>query len=136
MLDLTSRENPGKIFLQVLTEAVGSGRARIPTRPSLDPRPGQTIVGFDTNGDDGLTAILPREAMALVREQERRGGREFDWTPNAVTKQLIALGALVKRQGRQDAGTTVRFGGKIHRVWMIRDSQLGLAEAKEDQDVT
>jgi hypothetical protein len=72
--------------------------------------------------------------MGLVRDQEKRVGREFSWTPNAVTKQLFDLDALAKQQNRKDYGTTVRFGPVEHRVWLIRSQVLGLAEAREDEE--
>ncbi len=95
------------------------------------------MIGFDQDRKDGFVAIFPREAMAFVREQEWRAGRDFDWSPNAVSKQLIALGALVRRQRRKDAGTTVQFQGKVHRVWLIRTRHVGMGKREDDEeDVT
>jgi hypothetical protein len=136
LLELIRGENPAEIFLHALSEAISSGRARIVTSPSDGSKHGPPIVGFKKHIGEDLTCVFPREAMGLVRDLERRMGREFDWTPNAVSKQLANLGALVTRQGRKDYGTITRFGGNEHRVWLIRNRWLGLTGWKEDELVT
>jgi hypothetical protein len=134
MFELISGENPGEIFLRVLSEAIGSGRARIVTAHYDLAKTGPPVVGFQRKKEKTIICVFPREAMGLVRDQEKRVGREFSWTPNAVTKQLFDLDALAKQQNRKDYGTTVRFGPVEHRVWLIRSQVLGLAEAREDEE--
>ena len=125
MLYLIHQENPGKILLQVLGEAMGSGRARINGMEVDDTSQNTPIVGFVFPRRDSCVFIFPREAMAFVREQEKRAGRDFSWTPNAVSKALRALGALVKGQVGKDFGTRMKFKGRTHRTWMMPVSAFG-----------
>jgi hypothetical protein len=136
MLNLIRKENPAEIFLQVLTEAIAAGRARIRSGDLSGSERGAPIIGFWRDSDsDECVCILPHEATGLVREQEKRSGRDFDWSPQAIAKQLYAHGALVRSQARKDFGTTVRLGVKTYRVWRIKCSFLGWG--KEDgEDVT
>lgn len=139
MLDLINKENPGGVFLRTISEALASGRARLKETVPTRTQHGGIVIGFDQDSKDGLVSIFPGESMAFVREQEWRAGREFDWTPNAVSKQLISLGALVKRQDRKDAGTTVRYQGKVQRVWLVRTRHLGIQTghpSDDEEDVT
>jgi len=136
-------EQANNVFLDTLTDLLQSGRAVLHSPDSkiwrganpveLEPHELRGVVGF-LRRDDEHAYLYPKIAMAEIQKVLRDAGSSLGFTINAIGKQLAEEGFLVDCADNRSTAV-VRHGGKIHRVWKLRKSDLGLTEGGGDDDV-
>jgi hypothetical protein len=131
MFSLVRQEQPAQVFLQTLADGLASDKFLLQSSVVTVSVKGRTFVGADLSPDDEFVYIFPREAVALVRFEQTRLGRHFDWSPHALTRALVDCGALERQRHSNDMGTRIRLFGEMRRVWKIRKKSLGLAISKK-----
>jgi hypothetical protein len=134
MLGLISEEQPGEVFIGALSEALQNEACQIRTLTCSTNVRGKNVVGFRDSTESKYVYIFPPEAIAVVRVQLQRLGKDFDWTPNAVSKALYAKGLLIRPTGSDDSAVRRRVKGKLHRVWKLRADCLGFAGEEHAED--
>ena len=134
MLSLISEEQPGEVFIGALSEALQNGICEIRSLTNSTNVRGKNVVGFQDSTESKYVYIFPPEAIAVVRVQLQRLGKDFDWTSNAISKALYAKGVLIRPTGSDDSAVRRRVKGKLHRVWKLRADCLGIAGEEHAED--
>jgi hypothetical protein len=127
MLGLISEEQPAEVLIGALSEALQNETCQIRTLTSSTNVRGKSVVGFRNSTESKYIYIFPPEAIAAVRIQLQRLGKDFDWTPNAISKALYAKGLLIRPTGSEDSAVRKRVKGKVYRVWQLREDCLGIS---------
>ena len=129
-------EQANNVFLDTLSDMLHSGRVVLHSSKNkiwrsselieLEPHELRNVVGF-IRDDDEHAYIYPKIALAEIQKVLRDAGNTLGFTIKAIGKQLDEEGILVGCEPGRPS-TTVRHNGKIHRVWKIKMSDMGLVD--------
>lgn len=123
--DVMAEEKPTKIFIDIISESLASGRAWL--RDIQDPNskaPGPNIPNIGWK-DQEYYYLLPQMAYSLAVQMSRAGGTEFPLNKTALWKQLAADG-MIDARGRGESWTKQKWlDGKNQRVIWLRRGALG-----------
>jgi hypothetical protein len=119
MLQTVQGERAGQIFLDALRELIASGEVMLATdlRQPEDPRPGTTLIGYQS---DGAVYLLPEVAYRAVTRVQ-----PLKFTSAAIGAQLKEEGILMVNPNDTHLGVQIRVRGARVRVWRLKGDSLG-----------
>lgn len=119
MLQTVQGERAGHIFLDALRELIASGEVMLATdlRQPEEPRPGTTLIGYQS---DGLVYLLPEVAYRAVTRVQ-----PLKFTSAAIGAQLKEEGILTANPNDTHLGVQIRVRGGRVRVWRLTGDSLG-----------
>lgn len=119
MLQTVQGERAGQIFLDGLRELIASGEVMLATdlRQPEEPRPGTTLVGYQS---EGAVYLLPEVAYRAVTRVQ-----PLKFTSAAIGAQLKEEGILTVNPNDTHLGVQIRVRGARVRVWRLKGDSLG-----------
>lgn len=112
---------PSAIFLDILREGLTTGAIGLAdgtdSHVSVD-----RLIGFRYDRE-GSVALYPQRTYQYVVRTLHEQNRNLNYSERAILQQLNSDGAFARTS---ESGYTVqvRYGGKRHRVWLIRKEYL------------
>jgi len=119
MLQTVQGERAGYIFLDALRELIASGEVMLATdlRQPEEPRPGTTLIGYQS---EGMVYLLPEVAYRAVSRVQ-----PLKFTSAAIGAQLKEEGILTTNPNDTHLGVQIRVRGARVRVWRLKGDSLG-----------
>lgn len=119
MLRTVQVERAGHIFLDALSQLLASGEVMLATdlRQPEEPRPGTTLIGYQS---EGMVYLLPEVAYRAVTRVQ-----PLKFTSAAIGAQLREEGVLNTNPNDAHLGVQIRVRGARVRVWRLKGDSLG-----------
>jgi hypothetical protein len=119
MLQSVQEERAGQLFLDTLSQLLASGEVMLATdlRQPEEPRPGTTLIGYQS---EGAVYLLPEVAYRAVTRVQ-----PLKFTSAAVGAQLKEEGILTVNPNDTHLGVQIRVRGARVRVWRLKGDSLG-----------
>jgi hypothetical protein len=122
MIELCGREQASNVFLDVLKEALNSGKFKL---DGLGDNPNADVIGFVDPTEPDAVYLFPTAAVTVVKRRMRELGAGLSHSKESIGKQLAVDGLLLRQE---DGRTTCRkvFRGQRNYVWGLSAHKTGL----------
>ena len=129
LITACKEEQASNVFLAALSESIWSGKLRI-DRMENNINDNATTVGFITDPDEFVVYIYPDTAESVVKTLLKARGASLSHSKEAIGKQLLQDGYLVRTEKTRTTARKGYRGGRPY-VWWIDSKKAGIGPQED-----